>query len=131
MIQLDPITDALQMKGSCIAGESTVLGVAKLAGFKPVTDSRMTGNMDTDIVLKAKLTLEEISENDFVLVHLKAPDVKGHDNKPFEKAKAIELFDQMVGIIAQGISEDVYLAVAADHSTPCEIGEHTAIPCLF
>ncbi|MGO4695978.1 2,3-bisphosphoglycerate-independent phosphoglycerate mutase [Paenibacillus sp. 2TAB26] len=128
MIQLDPITDALHMKGSCIAGESTVLGVAKLAGFKPVTDSRMTGNMDTDIVLKAKLALQEISENDFVLVHLKAPDVKGHDNKPFEKAKAIELFDQMVGIIAQGISEDVYLAVAADHSTPCEIGEHTGDP---
>ncbi|MBA9028557.1 2,3-bisphosphoglycerate-independent phosphoglycerate mutase [Peribacillus huizhouensis] len=34
-----------------------------------------------------------------VYVHVKAPDVKGHDNDPFEKAKAIEMFDQMVGLL--------------------------------
>lgn len=128
MIHLDPITDALHMKGSCIAGESTVLGVAKLAGFKAITDDRLTANMDTDIRLKARLALEEIAENDIVIVHLKAPDLKGHDNEPHEKAKAIELFDQMVGLIAQDIPQDVYVALAADHSTPCEVGEHTGDP---
>lgn len=128
MVQLDPITDQLNMKGSCIAGESTVLGVAQLAGFKPITDSSMTANMDTNIKLKAKLTIEEIAKNDMVLVHLKAPDLKGHDNEPFEKAKAIELFDQMIGMIAQEMPEDTYLALAADHSTPCEVGEHTGDP---
>ena len=31
----------------------------------------------------------------------------------------------MVGMIAQQLPDDVYLALAADHSTPCEVGEHT------
>ncbi|WP_284645538.1 2,3-bisphosphoglycerate-independent phosphoglycerate mutase [Paenibacillus silviterrae] len=128
MAKLEPVTEALHFKGSCIAGESTVLGVAKLAGFKTLTDPRMTGNIDTDIVLKAKLAVEEIAESDMVYVHYKAPDVKGHDNEPLEKTRAIELFDEMVGMIMQDLPENAYLALAADHSTPCEIGEHTGDP---
>lgn len=128
MVRLDPVTDRLHMKGSCIAGESTVLGVAQLAGFTPITEAGMTGNIDTNIGLKARLALEEIRKSDMVLVHMKAPDLMGHDNEPFKKAKSIELFDQMVGMIAEELPEDVYLALAADHSTPCEVGEHTGDP---
>jgi len=40
----------------------------------------------------------------------------------------LELFDKMVGMIADDLSENAYLAVAADHSTPCEVGEHTGEP---
>ncbi|MGE6226529.1 2,3-bisphosphoglycerate-independent phosphoglycerate mutase [Paenibacillus chitinolyticus] len=128
MARLEPITDELNIKGSCIAGESTVLGVARLAGFKAITDSSMTGNIDTNIELKAKLAVEEIAHSDMVLVHFKAPDLNGHDNEPLEKAKAIEQFDKMVGLIAQGLPDNTYLALAADHSTPCEVGEHTGDP---
>ncbi|MGW9124173.1 2,3-bisphosphoglycerate-independent phosphoglycerate mutase [Paenibacillus chitinolyticus] len=128
LARLEPVTDELNIKGSCIAGESTVLGVARLAGFKAITDSSMTGNIDTNIELKAKLAIEEIAHSDMVLVHFKAPDLKGHDNEPLEKAKAIEQFDKMVGLIAQGLPENTYLALAADHSTPCEVGEHTGDP---
>lgn len=128
MVDLKPITEELGMTGSCIAGESTVLGVAKLAGFQTFTDPAMTGNIDTDIALKARLAIQEIKEKDMVYVHVKAPDLMGHDNQPVEKAKSIERFDQMVGMIAQQLPDDVYLALAADHSTPCEIGEHTGDP---
>lgn len=128
MANLNPITETLTMTGSCIAGESTVLGVAQLAGFKTITDSSMTGNIDSNIELKAKFAIEEIANNDMVYVHFKAPDVKGHDNEPHEKARAIELFDHMVGLIAEQLPDDAYFAIAADHSTPCEIGEHTGDP---
>lgn len=128
MTDLQPISQAMNMKGSCIAGESTVLGVAELAGFRTITDISMTGNIDTNINLKARLAVDEISDNDIVYVHFKAPDIKGHDNEPHEKARAIELFDQMVGLIHQQLPANVYLALAADHSTPCEIGEHTGDP---
>ncbi|MGG1659728.1 2,3-bisphosphoglycerate-independent phosphoglycerate mutase [Brevibacillus sp. NRS-1366] len=128
MAHLKPIVEDLNITGSCIAGESTVLGVAQLAGFKTLTDPAMTGNLDTDIALKARLAIQEIYEKDMVYVHLKAPDLMGHDNKPVEKAKAIELFDEMVGLIEQQLPDNVYLALAADHSTPCEVGEHTGDP---
>ena len=128
MTELTPITERLDIRGSCVAGESTVLGVAKLAGFKAITDSRMTASMDTDIELKAELALRELADRDLVLVHVKAPDLKGHDNEPIEKAQAIELFDRLVGILLRDLPKDVYLALAADHSTPCEVGEHTGEP---
>lgn len=128
MVEMEPIAQKLNMNVSCIAGESTVLGVAQLAGYKTFTDCSMTGNIDTNIELKARLAIQEIADNDMVYVHMKAPDVKGHDNEPFEKARAIELFDHMVGLILEQLPEDVYLALAADHSTPCEVGEHTGEP---
>ncbi|WP_409342207.1 2,3-bisphosphoglycerate-independent phosphoglycerate mutase [Paenibacillus sp. MBLB4367] len=128
MVRLEPVTSRMGITGSCIAGESTVLGVAKLAGFETATDASMTGNADTNIELKAKLALEQIAGHDMVYVHMKAPDLYGHDGLPLEKARAIERFDQMVGIIAEGLPANTYLAVAADHSTPCEIGEHTGDP---
>ncbi|EGL17450.1 MULTISPECIES: conserved domain protein [Paenibacillus] len=50
----------------------------------------MTGNIDTNIELKAKLVIEEITHSDMVLVHFKAPDLNGHDNEPLEKALAVQ-----------------------------------------
>ncbi|UQZ81767.1 cofactor-independent phosphoglycerate mutase [Paenibacillus konkukensis] len=125
---LEPITRLRGITGSCIAGESTVLGVARLAGFEALTHTAMTGNLDTDIRLKAQWALEQIAAKDMVYVHMKAPDLKGHDNDPRGKVQAIERFDEMVGLIADQLPEDTYLAVAADHSTPCEVGEHTGDP---
>jgi len=128
MVNLEPIARKLKMNVSCIAGESTVLGVAQLAGYKTFTDHSMTGNIDTNIELKAQLAIEQIASNDLVYVHMKAPDVKGHDNEPIEKAKSIEHFDHMIGLIRRQLPENVYVALAADHSTPCEVGEHTGEP---
>ncbi|TQR39905.1 hypothetical protein [Paenibacillus popilliae] len=38
------------------------------------------------------------------------------------------MFDRNVGINADQLSKDVYLALAADHSTPSEVKEHTGEP---
>lgn len=126
--QIEPIAAKMNFRGCCIAAESTVLGVAKLAGYTTITDPRLTGSMDTDFELKAKLALEQIAHHDIVYVHLKAPDLMGHDNEPHLKAQSLEMFDKMVGLIADQLPEDVYLALAADHSTPCEVKEHTGEP---
>lgn len=128
MKEMKPITEQFNFSGCCVASEKTVLGVAKLAGFETCTDERMTGNIDTDIELKAKSALEQLNTHDVVYVHLKAPDIKGHDNLPLEKVESIEKFDKMVGYILERLPEDTYLALAADHSTPCEVGEHTGEP---
>ncbi|WP_374016420.1 hypothetical protein ABU162_19350 [Paenibacillus thiaminolyticus] len=64
--------------------------------------------------------LEQIARHDIVYVHLKAPDLMGHDNDPLKKALTLELLDRMVGLIAEQLPDDVYLALAADHSMTCE-----------
>ncbi|WP_374016419.1 hypothetical protein ABU162_19345 [Paenibacillus thiaminolyticus] len=40
--QLEPIAATMKFRGSCIAAESTVLGVAKLAGSEAITEPRLT-----------------------------------------------------------------------------------------
>lgn len=128
MPDMRKITEELNFKASCIAAEGTVLGVARLAGFNTVTDKQMTGNLDTNVELKAKYAVEELKNNDLVAVNLKSPDLMGHDNNPKRKAAAIELFDKLVGNILEYDLKDTIIAVAADHSTPCERKEHSGDP---
>lgn len=128
MPNLKKITEELNFKGSCIAAEGTVLGVARLAGFNTVTDIEMTGNKDTNVELKAKKAVEQLQDNDFVVINLKVPDLMGHDGSPKGKVEAIELFDRLIGNILKHDLEDTIIAIAADHSTPCERREHSGDP---
>ncbi|MFW5646098.1 MAG: alkaline phosphatase family protein [Acetivibrio ethanolgignens] len=132
MPQIEKITKKLGFKACCIASESTVLGVASLAGFDIRTDQSFTGNIDTDIYGKATLAAEALKNNDLVVLHFKATDLMGHDNNPTGKVAAIEKYDQMIGICLEQIkeitSDNVIVALAADHSTPCERREHSGDP---
>ncbi len=69
-----------------------------------------------------------IQDHDLVYVHLKVTDVKGHDNKPFgESFQWDRTFDEMVGLM-ENRPENTLIALCADHSTPCEKGEHSGEP---
>ena len=133
MPDLQKKTEVLGFKGACIAGESTVLGVARIAGYTPITDVRMTGSLDTDVKLKATLAVNALATHDVVVVHIKAPDLMGHDGDPQGKVKAIEVFEQLLTEIEANRPENVVVALAADHSTPCEKGEHSGepVPIVF
>lgn len=128
MPNIEKISDKLNLKGACVAAEGTVLGVARLAGFTPLTSEIMTGNIDTDVYAKAKMTIEALKEHDFVLVNLKATDLFGHDGNPEKKSKAVEVFDKFIGLLLEANLENTIISVAADHSTPCERMEHSGDP---
>lgn len=128
MPDLPKTTDKLNFKAACIAAEGTVQGAARLAGFEVVSDKRMTGNLDTDITVKADKVIEAIADHDFVAFNLKSPDLMGHDGKPNKKVEAIELFDELIGKIMKEDLKDTIIAVTGDHSTPCEREEHSGEP---
>lgn len=132
MTKVEKITERLGFKACCVASERTVLGVARLAGFDIVTEDCFTGNFDTDIERKAKCAVNALKTHDFVVLHYKATDLMGHDNDPMGKVRAIEQYDAMVGKAVEGIAkeieEPVIIALAADHSTPCERREHSGDP---
>lgn len=125
---IDKITKRLGFKGACVASESTVLGVANLAGYDLIVQEGMTGNLDTDVRLKADLAIKALETNDIVFVHLKATDLMGHDNNPKGKVVAIEKFEEMLTYIVDNRSDNTMIALAADHSTPCERKEHSGDP---
>ena len=132
MTKVEKITERLGFTACCIASERTVLGVARLAGFDILTDPAFTGNVDTDIHKKAQFAVEALKKYDFVVLHYKATDLMGHDNDPFGKVKAIGRYNDMLGEVMKGIetevSTPVIIALAADHSTPCERKEHSGDP---
>ncbi|MCW6682310.1 alkaline phosphatase family protein [Aerococcaceae bacterium NML160702] len=128
MTNITHLADELGYKCAVIAGEDTVLGVGRMSGYDVYTDKRFTGNIDTDVDLKAQMALTALETHDLVYVHLKATDVIGHDNNPHGKVQAIELFDRMVGKLMADLPEETLIALCADHSTPCEKGEHSGEP---
>lgn len=128
MTNITHLADELGYKCAVIAGEDTVLGVGRMSGYDVYTDERFTGNIDTDVDLKAQMALTALETHDLVYVHLKATDVMGHDNNPHGKVQAIELFDRMVGKLMADLPEETLIALCADHSTPCEKGEHSGEP---
>ncbi|WP_243122320.1 hypothetical protein [Clostridium septicum] len=59
-------------------------------------------------------------------MHIKATDLAGHDNLPIAKKDIIEKVDSIIGYILKKIDlNKCYIAVTADHSTPCEVRDHT------
>lgn len=132
MPALEKTAEKYKIKAACVAAESTVLGVAKLAGFSTITDPSFTGNIDTNIELKSKLAIKALKDNDFVVLHYKATDLMGHDNKPMGKVNAVEIYDKMAGYVLayakEQIKENLIITLAADHSTPCERREHSGDP---
>ncbi len=80
--------------------------------------------------------LKKNRENyDYFYVHFKETDIPGHDGKPKEKVKMIELLDKRFFSFLRKfvIENEVKLIVTADHVTSCRKREHDsgAVPVLF
>jgi 2,3-bisphosphoglycerate-independent phosphoglycerate mutase len=84
--------------------------------------------MDTDMQVKAREALRLLKDHDLVFVHVKGPDLAGHDQLPETKKKLIEQADAMMASILSGWDEPLIVAAGADHSTPCAFGEHSGDP---
>ena len=69
---------------------------------------------------------------DFVgcYIQFKETDIPGHDNKPYEKKKMLEIIDKkFFGFLRKFMSgKDIRLVVTCDHSTPCKLKMHSNDP---
>ena len=118
-----------KVKVSVIAGDETITGIGKMCNFDYVTDESYTGGFETNYLGKAQKALEELENHDLVIVHIKGTDLCGHDNEPLKKAAIVEKIDEMYKYWMSKIDKDnTYLALIADHSTPCHVRDHSADP---
>ncbi len=116
------------MKGACIAGGAMYKGVARALGMDIIDVEGATAGVDTNIEGKVKAAAGALdsSEYDFVFLHIKGCDVMGHDGNFDGKAKFIEKVDGVLGPLMG--QDDLVLCVTGDHSTPCELRDHSADP---
>jgi len=91
-----------------------------------------TGFLDTNYAGKVQAALNALDHQDFIFVHVEAPDECGHMGDLKLKLKAIEAFDRkVVGPVWRGLEaarQPYRLIIATDHRTPVAVRNHTAEP---
>lgn len=126
---ISPLAETYGIKSACVGATALVMGVCKAAGMELMPVKGATGTLQTDYLAKAKAAAKALSNHDFVLVHVKATDVAGHDGSAKEKIEAIEKVDNMLGYLLNNVDKDcTYLAVTADHTTSIVTGRHEGDP---
>ena len=112
----------------CISGDRTVLGLARWLGARTITSDQMTANLDSDLEAKFETARKELRRHDLVIIHVKGADIAAHDQRPDLKVEILERIDVLLGKLIKSHKGPLRVAVAADHATLSESGQHAADP---
>ena len=116
------------IKCAAIAGVALVKGICRVSGMEVLEVKGATGGLDTDMNAKLKAAISALETNDLVFVNIKAADLCGHDGDPKGKVKIVGRIDKAMSLVRKGLPEGAFLALTADHSTPCCVKDHTGDP---
>ncbi len=120
------------LKAAVISAVDLVKGIGIYAGMQVISVKGATGMYDTNFEGKADAALKALETNDFVFVHVEAPDEAGHEKDSEKKIKAIEDLDKrLLSKLLKGLKEPYAMAVLPDHPTPITVGTHTRDPVPF
>ena len=106
------------------------IGIAGLTGMGKVPVMSTADDPERGYADWAGKTLAALGDWDGLYVHLKGPDVPGHDGDADGKRRNIEQIDRFYfGPLMKTLGgEGFIVAVTADHSTPCELKAHSDDP---
>ncbi|MFQ5480800.1 MAG: cofactor-independent phosphoglycerate mutase [Thermodesulfobacteriota bacterium] len=121
------------LSGSIISAVDLMKGIGVYAGLDVIDVEGATGYIDTNYEGKVGAALKALEVQDFVCLHVEAPDEAGHQGKLPDKIKAIEDFDsEVVGKVLAGLTcSEFKVLVITDHPTPVELKTHTSAPVPF
>ncbi len=132
---LDSFQEKYGIRGSMISAVDLLKGIGKGSGMQVVEVEGATGNIDTNFDGKAQAAIDELKRGqEFVYIHVEAPDECGHHGDAEGKVKAIELIDEKIvaPVMAylESCGEDYRVLLTPDHPTPLEIKTHArdAVP---
>jgi 2,3-bisphosphoglycerate-independent phosphoglycerate mutase len=126
------LAERFGIRGGLISAVDLLKGLGVLSGLAAVEVEGATGYLDTNYEGKVKAALEVLEKDDFVLVHVEAPDETGHQGLVREKVQAVEDFDRrVVTPIVEEMErrgEPFRLVVTMDHYTPIHRRTHEDWP---
>ncbi len=129
---LDPFKEKTGLKGAMISAVDLLKGIAVGADMQVINVKGANGGLDTNYAGKCEAAFKTLTEdnNDFVYIHVEAPDEMGHQGSYERKIKAIERIDEfIVGPLAEKLSAagvDFRMLVLPDHPTPVRLRTHTS-----
>lgn len=130
-------TEKTGKRGAMISAVDLLKGIAVGTHMQVMDVPGATGGLHTDYRGKAQAAVQALCEdgNDFVYVHIEAPDEMGHQGSVERKVQAIEYLDDRIirpiyeALTAQGV--EFRMLVMPDHPTPIRVRTHTAAPVPY
>lgn len=134
------LSDMFGIKGSVVSAVDLIQGLGICAGLHVVQVPGATGNIHTNFRGKAQAAIDEFKRGqDYVFVHIEAPDECGHRAEVENKVKSIGLIDREIVAPVWAhleaerhrIGEEYRILVMPDHPTPLTLRTHTSDPVPF
>ncbi len=125
------------LKGTMISAVDLLKGIAVGGGMDVVNIPGANGSLHTNYEGKTQAALKALLEDgqDFVYIHVEAPDEMGHQGNITHKIQAIEYLDsRVVAPIKAAMDEsgeDYRLLILPDHPTPIRARTHTSDPVPY
>lgn len=124
------------LKGAMISAVDLLKGIAVGAGMRNISVEGANGGLNTNYRGKGQAAVEALlGEDDFVYIHIEAPDEMGHQGSYQDKMTAIERIDeQIIGPVAEKLhaeNVDFRMLVLPDHPTPVRVRTHVADPIPY
>ncbi len=116
------------LTGGVVSAVDLIKGLGILAGLEAPRVEGATGYLDTNYAGKVAAALKILEGNDFVFLHVEAPDEAGHSGILADKVRAIADFDRhVVGPMFDALQayRPFRLLVLPDHPTPLSLRTHT------
>jgi 2,3-bisphosphoglycerate-independent phosphoglycerate mutase len=134
-VSLPSFSEKYGIEGSVISAVDLIKGLGISAGLESINVPGATGYLDTNYAGKVNAALNALKVQDFVYLHVEAPDEASHKGSYDEKIQAIEEFDSnIVGPVLKGLhtrGEPHRILVLPDHPTPLSLKTHSSEPVPF
>lgn len=134
---LENFKDKTGLNGTMISAVDLLKGIALGAGMQSVEVEGATGSLDTNYLGKAQAAVKALLEDnqDFVYIHVEAPDEMGHQGNLHHKVQSIEEIDKNIVAVVKKALEDANepfrILVLPDHPTPICMRTHTSDPVPY
>lgn len=134
---LDSFEDKYGKRGAMISAVDLLKGIAVGAEMNNIEVEGADGTLETNYEGKAAAAVKAVTEdgNDFVYIHVEAPDEMGHQGSVERKIKAIEYLDtRLIGPVyekMQELSEEFRMLIMPDHPTPICTRTHSSNPVPY
>ena len=135
-VQLPDFVQNYGHHGSVISAVPLVHGIGVLTGLKMIEVEGATGEVDTNYAGKLQAAKDALTAGDeFLCVHLEAPDESTHNGSLPDKMLAINQLDQLiVAPLTQWMEEqgmDYRMLILSDHKTLMSSRTHDGDPVPF
>lgn len=119
----------INKNGAVVCHTDIVKGISYALGLYCPNIKGTTGDIDTNLIEKAEMTLKLIKDYDFVILHLNGLDEASHRRNLSEKINFIKKIDtEVIDKIINKCEKNTKVTILSDHATLCYNGSHSDIP---